>query len=122
MEIHGDGSQKRTFTYIEDTVNAVRLLVEDKKSDNQIFNIGSTINCETSVIDLAMLIWKKINGNKSVPRLKYIPYSDFGKYEDVMVRIPDIGKMKEYFNFEPAWTLEDGLNKTIAWQRKITGV
>jgi UDP-glucose 4-epimerase len=121
MEIHGDGSQTRTFTYIEDTVNGLIHLISDKKSDSQIFNIGSAYNCEISIINLAILIWKQINGNKSDPRFKFIPYSAFGNYEDVMARIPDIGKMKEYFNFEPVWTLEDGLKKTITWQREIMG-
>ena len=122
MEVHGDGNQTRTFTYIEDTVKAVSLIVENRKSDNQIFNIGSTQECEISIVNLARLIWKKINGDRSVPLIRYIPYSDFGKYEDVMARIPDIGKIKEFFNYEPAWTLDDGLKNTIAWQRKIMGV
>ncbi|MCX6302666.1 MAG: GDP-mannose 4,6-dehydratase [Bacteroidia bacterium] len=119
MEIHGDGSQTRTFTYVEDTVNAVTRFISDPKSDNQIFNVGATQECEISIIDLARLIWKQINGDKLNPRLKFIPYSDFGKYEDVMARIPDISKLKEFFNFEPAWSLEEGLKKTIAWQREI---
>ena len=122
MEIHGNGSQTRTFTYIEDTVNAICRFISDSKSDNQIFNVGSTHKCEISIIDLAKLIWKQINGDKSTPKLKFIPYTDFGKYEDVMQRVPDISKIKEYFNFEPFWTLEEGLKETIAWQREIMGL
>jgi UDP-glucose 4-epimerase len=122
MEIHGDGNQSRTFTYIEDTVNAIVRLISDSKSDNQIFNVGSTNKCEISIIDLAKLIWKQINGDKIKLRFKFIPYSDFGKYEDVMLRVPDISKMKEFFNFEPAWSLKEGLKETIAWQRKIMGL
>jgi len=121
MEIHGNGSQTRTFTYIEDTVNGLIHLITNAKSDNQIFNVGSAHNCEISIIGLAKLIWKQINGIKSNPRFRFIPYSDFGKYEDVMARVPDISKMKEYFNYEPVWTLEEGLKETIAWQRKIMG-
>ncbi|OFY59289.1 MAG: hypothetical protein A2V50_07685 [Bacteroidetes bacterium RBG_19FT_COMBO_42_10] len=119
MEIHGNGSQTRTFTYIEDTVNGLIHLITNAKSDNQIFNVGSAHNCEISIIGLAKLIWKQINGIKSNPRFRFIPYSDFGKYEDVMARVPDISKMKEYFNYEPVWTLEEGLKETIVWQRKI---
>jgi len=122
MEIHGDGRQTRTFTYIEDTVNALYHIITKRKSDNQIFNVGSAYNCEISIRDLASLIWKIINGQDSVPRLKFIPYSDFGKYEDVMARVPDISKMKEYFGFKPEWTLEEGLRKTIAWQQGIMGL
>lgn len=122
MEIHGDGCQTRTFTYIEDTVNALVRFISDSKSDNQIFNVGSTNKCEISIVDLAKLIWQQINGDKISPRLKFIPYTDFGKYEDVMQRAPDISKIKEYFNLEPVWSLEEGLKETIAWQRKIMGL
>lgn len=122
MEIHGNGKQTRTFTYVEDTVDALVRFISDSKSDKQIFNVGSTYKCEISITDLAILIWKQINGDNSDPMLKFIPYTDFGKYEDVMKRVPDISKIKEYFNLVPKWSLEDGLRETIAWQRKILGL
>lgn len=122
MEIHGDGNQIRTFTYIEDTVNALIRMISEPRSENQVFNVGSTLDCKISIIDLANLIWKKINGERMKPVLKFIPYSDFGKYEDVMVRIPDISKMKEYLNFEPVWSLDEGLKETISWQSGIMGL
>lgn len=118
IEIHGDGMQTRTFTYIDDTVSALVLCVENKKSDNEIFNIGPETDAEISIKDLAMLIWQLINGKSSKPLLKFIPYSQFGKYEDVMRRVPDITKIKKYFNYQPIWNLREGLLKTIEWQWK----
>src|SRR6185437_4122807 len=85
IDIHGDGSQTRTFTFIEDTVNALVLCVENKNSDNEIFNTGGKSG-EISIKDLAILIWKLVNGENSEPKLNYIPYSTFGNYEDVMRR------------------------------------
>lgn len=121
IEIHGDGSQTRTFTYVEDTVAALVKFVEDPNSDNEIFNTGSNPEEEISILGLAELIWKLVNGEESYPKLKYIPYSSFGKYEDVMRRVPDISKLKKFFNFVPKYSLEKGLIKTIEWQRKILG-
>lgn len=121
IEIHGDGSQTRTFTYVEDTVRALVHFIEDPKSDNEIFNTGSNPHEEISILGLAELIWKLVNGKDTHPKLKYIPYSTFGKYEDVMRRVPDISKLKNYFGFEPKYSLEEGLKKTIEWQRKILG-
>jgi UDP-glucose 4-epimerase len=118
IEIHGDGMQTRTFTYIDDTVNALVLCVENKQSDNEIFNIGPNADSEISIKDLAILIWQMINGKSSEPMLKFVPYSQFGKYEDVMRRVPDITKIKKYFNFQPKWNLKEGLLKTIEWQWK----
>ncbi len=119
IEIHGDGSQTRTFTYIDDTVSAIVLCIEDSKSDNEIFNTGPKSDAEISIKELAILIWKLINGPNSEPQLKYIPYSTFGTYEDVMRRVPDISKLCSYFNFQPEWDLEKGLSLTIDWQKQF---
>jgi UDP-glucose 4-epimerase len=119
IDIHGDGSQTRTFTYVDDTVNALVAFIENKKSDNEIFNTGPKSNAEITIKDLAILIWKLVNGKESHPQLNYIPYSTFGNYEDVMRRVPDISKLCSYFNFQPEWDLEKGLMVTIDWQKQF---
>lgn len=119
IDIHGDGSQTRTFTYVDDTVAALVLCVENSKSDNEIFNTGPKADAEISIKDLAILIWSLINGTDSEPKLNFIPYSQFGNYEDVMRRVPDISKLCSYFNFQPSWDLEQGLRVTIDWQKQF---
>lgn len=119
IDIHGDGSQTRTFTYVDDTVSALVLCVENEKSNNEIFNTGPKSDAEITIKDLAILIWKLINGKDSQPMLNYIPYSQFGNYEDVMRRVPDITKLCTYFNFEPEWDLESGLKVAIDWQKQF---
>ena len=116
IDIHGDGSQTRTFTYVADTVNALVLCIENSNSDNEIFNTGGK-SAEISIKDLAILIWRLVNGEKSEPKLNYIPYSTFGNYEDVMRRVPDISKICSKLNFVPQWDLESGLKETIKWQK-----
>jgi UDP-glucose 4-epimerase len=119
IDIHGDGSQTRTFTYVEDTVSALVSCVENEKSNNEIFNTGPKSDAEITIKDLAILIWKLINGQDSQPKLNYIPYSQFGNYEDVMRRVPDITKLCTYFNFQPEWDLERGLKSAIEWQKQF---
>jgi len=119
IDIHGDGSQTRTFTYIDDTVNALVACIENDKSDNEIFNTGPKENAEISIKDLAVLIWKLVNGKDAEPKLNYIPYSTFGNYEDVMRRVPDITKLCATLNYTPEWDLEEGLKKTIDWQKQF---
>lgn len=119
IDIHGDGSQTRTFTYIDDTVDALVLCVENEKSNNEIFNTGPKSEAEISIKDLATLIWKLINRDNTEPKLNFIPYSQFGNYEDVMRRVPDITKLCSYFDFQPKWDLEQGLIKTIEWQKQF---
>ncbi len=119
IEIHGDGLQTRTFTYVDDTVNALLACIENENSDNQIFNTGSKDGGEITIKDLAILIWELINGKDSPPKLKFIPYSTFGNYEDVMRRVPDITKLRTVLDFEPEWDLIQGLKRTIEWQKQF---
>ena len=119
IEIHGDGTQTRTFTYVNDTVNALVACIENEKSDNEIFNTGGKKGGEISIKDLASLIWKLVNGEDSEPKLQFIPYSTFGNYEDVMRRVPDISKLCSTLNFKPEWDLKKGLQATIEWQRQF---
>src|SRR5690242_10061289 len=118
IDIHGDGSQTRTFTYVADTVSALVCCVENNNSDNEIFNTGGKSG-EISIKDLAILIWKLVNGQDAEPKLNYIPYSTFGNYEDVMRRVPDISKICSKLNFQPEWDLRSGLLETINWQKEF---
>lgn len=119
IEVHGDGSQTRTFTYVDDTVGALVACIEDERSDYEIFNTGGKSGGEISIKDLAVLIWKLVNGKDSTPKINFIPYSTFGKYEDVMRRVPDITKLRTVLDFEPRWDLETGLKATIEWQKNF---
>jgi UDP-glucose 4-epimerase len=118
LEIHGDGKQTRTFTYVDDTVDALIHCIFHERSENEIFNTGSKKTDEISIADLAKKIWLMINPDDD-PLLNFIPYSTFGKYEDVMRRVPDITKLKKCFGFEPKWNLDAGLKTTIEWQRNL---
>jgi UDP-glucose 4-epimerase len=122
MEIHGDGQQTRSFTYVSDHVDGIIRAVEKPEANNLVFNLGNTR--EISIIDLSKLIWRMIRGDEE-PKLRLIPYSTFGKYEDVMRRIPDITRAREILSFEPKIDLEEGLPKTIRWQvqrRRTLGI
>lgn len=121
MEIHGDGSQTRSFTYISDHVNGIVRIIESEQANGEIFNLGSTH--EISILGLAQIINKLIRG-EAEPLLKLVPYTSFtGKsYEDVMRRVPDITKAENLLGFKWVVSLEEGLTNTIAWQRRIEGL
>jgi UDP-glucose 4-epimerase len=122
MEIHGDGQQARSFTYITDHIDGIIRAIENPAANNLIFNLGHTQ--EITIEALASLIWRLIRGEEP-PRLRFIPYSAFGKYEDVQRRVPDINRAREILKFEPKVDLETGLINTIRWQivrRKQLGI
>ncbi|MFA6923985.1 MAG: NAD-dependent epimerase/dehydratase family protein [Bacteroidales bacterium] len=122
IEIHGDGKQTRTFTYIDDTIEALAMCVLSEKANGEIFNIATNPDEEIAIVDLAKIIWQLINGEKDIPKLNFIPYSTFGRYEDVPRRVPNIDKIKNILHFEPKIKLKEGLLKTIEWQKKIMKV
>lgn len=123
IEVHGDGKQTRSFTFISDHVDGIARTVEMDAANNLVFNLGNTR--EISIGDLATLIWRLVRGEGDAPKVKLVPYATFGKYEDVMRRIPDITRARTLLGFEPQVDLEDGLRKTITWQiarRKQLGI
>jgi UDP-glucose 4-epimerase len=119
IEIHGDGQQTRSFTYISDTVRGVIAALDTPEAVGEVLNIGSTH--EISILDLAHRI-KRLSGTPGEIKLKMVPYAELGGgYQDVMRRIPDPTKAADILGFTAEVDLDDGLRQTIAWQRQVLG-
>ncbi|HLJ90384.1 MAG TPA: SDR family NAD(P)-dependent oxidoreductase [Candidatus Angelobacter sp.] len=121
IPIHGDGQQTRSFTFVADTVEGILAALESDAANNQIINIGSTH--EISIVELANTI-HAISGSSEPLRLEFIPYKQISgrEYEDVRRRIPDVTKASRLLGFRAHVSLEDGLNRTIKWQKAVRGV
>ncbi len=117
IPIHGDGQQTRSFTFVSDTVAGLAAVME-RGDDGEIFNIGASQ--EISIADLARLI-HRLTGSSTRLQLDFIPYNDINgaRYEDVRRRVPDTTKAKALLGFEAKIGLEDGLRRTIDWQRSL---
>lgn len=115
ITIHGDGTQKRCFQYVDDAVDGIISIMESDYS-REVFNIGNPYESVT-INRLASTIWSMVNPGKEY-LYKYIPHS-IEKYEEVLERVPDISKAKRLLNFNPKIMLAEGLEKTIEWQRKV---
>ena len=115
VEIHGDGRQTRTFTYVSDTVDGFVRALRTPASRGEVVNIGGT---ETvSVLGLA----EQVQTALGIPlplRATFVPYEAFpGRYQDVRDRVPDTSKARALLGFEAQVALRDGLERTIAWYR-----
>lgn len=119
IEVHGDGQQTRTFTYIEDTIQGIEKCMFHPDAMGDIFNIASEPTEEITIEGLAKTIVTMMEDRGFVPELKFIPYSTFGKYEDVRRRVPSIEKIKTKLGYQPKFLLKEGLSKTIEWQTKL---
>jgi nucleoside-diphosphate-sugar epimerase len=108
LEILGSGKQTRSYTYVDDLVDAMLFLAERFKNDD--FNIGTGI--ETSVMTLAEKIWKLCE-RKETFAVKHMPMFTF----DVQRRVPDISKIVAS-GWKPRVSLDEGLKMTIDWMKQ----
>jgi len=107
ITVYGDGSQTRSFCYVDDQVDGIiKLLFSSVTSP---VNIGNPK--EMTILEMAEKIRDTL-GSKSEIVMKPLPG------DDPKQRRPDITKAKELLGWEPKWSLEDGLEKTIEFFRK----
>jgi UDP-glucose 4-epimerase len=107
LEVHGDGTQTRSFCHVADTVRALYDLMEATEISGEIFNIGSSER--VTILQLAERV-KGAAGSES--QIEYIPYDrvyDQG-IEDTLHREPATGKIREAIG----WQTTRDLDRTIA--------
>jgi len=109
LTIHGDGSQIRAWTYVDDMVRGVLLSLEHPNAVGESFNIGNPRSAVT-IFDLAQRI-KRLSGCPG--EITFQPLH----YVDVELRIPNADKARELLGFDAEVELDDGLARTIAWYR-----
>jgi UDP-glucose 4-epimerase len=111
LHILGSGNQIRHYTYGGDIAEGIVRSLENKDTINESFNIST--NESTTVLELAKLIWSKINGDKE---FKYICDKPF-QY-DVQKRIPSTQKTFDLLGFEAHTTLESVIDNVINWVKE----
>ena len=110
ITIYGDGTQTRSFCYVDDLIDAMNLAMN---SDYKMpINIGNPN--EFSINQLANLIQEKINTNL---KLVYKPLPQ----DDPVQRCPDIARAKNILGWQAKINLDVGLNKTIDYFRALYG-
>jgi dTDP-glucose 4,6-dehydratase len=110
LTVYGDGSQTRSFCYVNDLVEGIVRLLRSEY-DGPV-NIGNPR--EMSVLDFARLIIR-LTGSRSQVAFRPLPV------DDPKVRQPDIELARKLLGWEPRVSLEDGLRETIAYFRQRLG-
>jgi UDP-glucose 4-epimerase len=112
LTVLSDGEQTRCFTYIDDTVEGTILAATLKEGEGQSFNIGN--NRETTVLELAEKV-KDLTGSSS--EIIHLSYADaYGSgFEETRRRVPDVSKAERLLGFKARVSLEEGLQRTLAW-------
>jgi nucleoside-diphosphate-sugar epimerase len=107
--VHGDGTDRLDFTYIDDLVQGIERIIENPHSRNQIFNI--TYGKGRSIADIAEIL------KTEFPEMKvnYVPKDNL---------MPDRGtlcieKAKKMIGYEPVFPIEKGIVKYINWYKSL---
>ena len=111
LTIYGDGSQTRSFCYVDDLVDGIVRLYQQGGAEPT--NVGNP--SEFTVLQLAELVLK-LTGSRS--RIEHRPLPT----DDPRQRCPDIARARTTLGWEPKVPLEEGLRRTIPYFREVLGV
>ena len=107
ITVYGDGSQTRSFCYVDDLIEGFLRLMEQTETVGPI-NIGNP--GEFTMLELAELVLKKVGGSSKIVH-KDLPA------DDPRQRQPDITLARKFLKWEPTVPLEQGIEKTIEYFR-----
>ena len=110
ITLYGDGSQTRSFCYVEDLIEALVRLMETPPEFTGPINLGNP--AEFSMLQLAELV-TSLTGSKS--RIVHQPLP----VDDPAQRCPDIGLARSVLDWQPKVALQDGLRRTIDYFRQV---
>lgn len=113
ITIHGDGSQIRSWCYVDDMVDGVLLALSHDNAPGKAFNIGNPRATET-ILGLARTVIRLLESKSDLVFVK----KDFA---DIELRVPDVSYPQKEIGFEPKVDLEEGLLKAAEFYRKHFG-
>ncbi len=108
LHILGDGSQVRHYTFGGDLARGIKVCVENSAALNEDFNLSTQKS--TTVLELANLIWNKINPDKTFCSVSEEPF-----LYDVQKRIPDTRKAEKLLSYKADTDIEQVLDVVIPW-------
>ena len=114
IEVHGDGTQTRSFCHVADTVRALAGLMDAREISGEIFNVGSSERVR--ILDLAERVKQATDSNSEI---SYVPYDQvYGQgIEDTLHREPATGKIREAIGWSPQRDLDTILRDVIEHMR-----
>lgn len=112
ITVYGDGTQTRTFTYVDDVVETIIRLMGCSEAIGQVINVGGSE--EISIKSLADSIKQMIDSQSEI---QFIPYETaYTKdFEDMQRRVPSVEKLYDLIGWKPNTSLSDTLWKVIEY-------
>ncbi|OFW55460.1 MAG: hypothetical protein A2W01_05480 [Candidatus Solincola sediminis] len=106
LTVYGDGSQTRSFCYVDDLVEGIWRALIREEAVGQVINLGN--DAEMTILELADEI-KKITGSESEIAFQPLPEDDPRR------RRPDLSKANSLLSWQPKVSLQDGLKRVVEW-------
>ncbi len=110
LTVYGDGSQTRSFCYVDDLINAFIKFMDSPDDFTGPVNMGNPD--EFTILELAEMTIR-LTGSQSKIKFEPLPF------DDPMQRQPDISMIKAKLDWEPQIPLEQGLKKTIEYFKEL---
>jgi len=115
MTVHGDGSQTRCFTYVDDTARGTFLAGFSEQAEGMAVNLGNP--AEHSIRELAERIRTLVGSQSEIVLQPYEAYYGPG-FEDTRRRVPDITRARDLLGWAPTVDLDTGLERTLEWWKQ----
>ena len=110
ITIYGDGSQSRSFCYVDDLIDGIFSIYRASKKIETPINLGNPN--EFKMTELANIVLEEIQSNS---KIIYMPLPQ----DDPTQRCPDISKAKEFLSWEPKIQLREGIRNTAEYFKKV---
>lgn len=109
IQVFGDGTTRRDYTYIDDIIHGVRAAIDYDRSIFEIFNLGESQT--VTLAELISLIERSLDTQAFIDRQPMQP-------GDVPVTFADITKSRVLLGYNPTTKVQDGIPKFVKWFRK----
>ena len=115
ITVYGDGTQRRSFTWVGDMVGAFMALVDHPQAFGEVFNVGH--HKDISIHELAGMIKEM---TRSDSEIVFVPYDQAYEegFEDMQRRLPDISKIQRLIDYRPTLDLPEMIERIIKHERQ----
>ncbi len=115
LTVYGDGTQRRSFTWVGDVVDAMITLVQHPGAVGEVFNVGHTKEIE--IRELAGLVKRLTRSESGITYLEFEAAYESG-FEDMERRLPDLSKIQRLTGYRPTLDLSEMLERIVADARR----
>jgi UDP-glucose 4-epimerase len=113
LTVFGDGTQRRCFAYVTDVVGQLVRLAEEPAAVGGVFNVGNDRE-ELTILELAKRVKARTGSGSQVVLVPYERAYEEG-FEDMLRRVPDLGRLRALTGYEPKVALDEILDRIIAY-------